>query len=67
MTKFVKETRQQVYLFIKKKQQLTQQNARQQHVHMTRSVHLHKHDMLTVPLTVLLHCPITSMTCTLSY
>ena len=31
------------------------------------SVHLHKHDVLTVPLTVLLHCPIISMTCTLSY
>ena len=29
---------------------------------MTRSVHLHRHDGLTVPLTVLLHYPITSMT-----
>ena len=24
---------------------------------MMRSVHLHKHDMWTVPLTILLHCP----------
>ena len=31
--------------------------------HMTRSVHLHRHDVLTV----LLHCPITSRTCTPSY
>ena len=31
------------------------------------SVHLHKHDVLTVSLTVLLHFPIISMTCTLSY
>ena len=35
--------------------------------HTMRSVHLHKHDVLTVPLTVLLYCPIISMTCTLSY
>ena len=34
---------------------------------MTRSVHLHRHDGLTVPLTVLLHYPITSMTRKLSY
>ena len=33
----------------------------------THSVHLHRHDVLTVPLTFLLHCPITSMTRTLSY
>ena len=39
---------------------------RKQHTHMTHSVHLHRHDMLTGPLTVLLHCPITSMTLTLS-
>ena len=32
------------------------------------SIHLHRHDMLTVPLTVLLKYPIiTNMTCTLSY
>ena len=29
---------------------------------MKHCVHLHRHDMLTVPLTVLLHHPITSMT-----
>ena len=28
---------------------------------------LHRYDLLTVPLTVLLHCPITSITHTLSY
>ena len=49
----------------KEKQQLTRQNARQQH--MTRSVQLPWHDVLTVPLTVLLHCPITHMTRTPSY
>ena len=31
------------------------------------SVHLHRYDIWTVPLTVLLHCPITSMMCTLTY
>ena len=46
---------------------LTLPNVRQQCAHMTYSVHLHRQDVLTVPLTVLLHCPITSMTCTLSY
>ena len=51
----------------KNKQQLTQQNVRQQCVHMMRSVHLHRHDMLTVPLTVLLNYQITRMTCTLPY
>ena len=40
---------------------------RQQHIFMTRSVHLLRHDLLTVPSTVLLHCPITSMMCTLSH
>ena len=32
------------------------------HMQMKHCVHLHGHDMLTVPLTVLLHHPITSMT-----
>ena len=41
--------------------------ARQQCAHMTRSVHLHRHDELTVPLTVLLQCPITSMMRIVSY
>ena len=49
----------------KKTRQLIQQNARQQHAHMTHSVHLHRHEVLTVPLTVLLHYQITRMTCTL--
>ena len=35
--------------------------------HMTRSVHLHRHDVSTFPLTVLLRYPITSMTRTLSH
>ena len=52
MTKFVKETRHWLYCFIKKKQQqqqLTRRNARQQRAHVTRSVHLRRYDVLTVP------------------
>ena len=60
MTKFEKETRHWLYVFIKKKL-LTQRIARQQTMHMMGSVHLHRYDVLTVPVTVLLHCPITSM------
>ena len=30
-------------------------------MHMTHSVHLHRHEILSVPITVQLHCPITSM------
>ena len=67
MTKFEKETRHRLYVFIKKKQQLTRRNARQQRTHMTRFVQLHGHDVLTVPLTVLLYCPITGTTRTLSH
>ena len=52
MTKFEKETRHRLYVFIKKKL-LTRRNAEQQRAHMTRSVHLHMHDVLTVSLTVL--------------
>ena len=48
------------------KQQFTRRNARQQRAHMTRSVPSYRHDVLTVPLTDLLHCPITSMTRILS-
>ena len=44
-----------------------QTKQQQQRARMTRSVHLHRHDVLTVHLTVLLHCPITSATRTLSY
>ena len=48
----------------KQQQQLTRRNAGQQRARMTRSIHLHRHDVLTV----LLHCPaITSMTLILSY
>ena len=67
MTKFEKEIRHRLYIFIKKNQLLTRQNARQQHTLMMHSVHLHRYDVLTVPLTVQLHCPITSMMRTLSY
>ena len=48
------------------KQQFTRRNARQPRAHMTRSVPSYRHDVVTVPLTVLLHCPITSMTRILS-
>ena len=48
----------------KQQQQLTRRNAGQQRARMTRSIHLRRHDVLTV----LLHCPaITSMTLILSY
>ena len=47
----------------KKKKQLTWRNARQQCTLMTRTVHLHRRDVSTV----LLHCPVTSMTHTQSY
>ena len=33
---------------------------------MTHTVYLHRHDMLTVPLTVLLHSPITSIIITIT-
>ena len=49
-----------------KKNQLTWQNVRQVCAH-DMFCYLHRYDMLTVPLTILLHCPITSMTQTLSY
>ena len=69
MKKFGKETRHQLFVFIKEKknQQLTRRNARQQRARMTRSVHLHRHNELHVPLTVLLHFPITRVTRTLSF
>ena len=47
-----------MYVFIKY-QQLTRRNARRQRALMTRSVYLHRHDVLTFLLIVLLHCPIT--------
>ena len=69
MTKFEKEIKHRLYVVIKKQQQqqLTRQNARKKHTLMTLFVHLHKHEVSTVPLTVLLHRPSRSMTCTLSY
>ena len=48
------------------KQQFTRRNVRQQRAHMTRSVPSYRHDMLKVHLTVLLLCPIISMTRILS-
>ena len=68
MTKFGKEIRYRLYVFTKKQrqqQQFTRRNARHQRAHMIRSVHLRRHDVLTVPLTVLLqawrvHCPISA-------
>ena len=57
MTEFEEETRRRLFAFIKK---ATVNPA-------PYSVQLHWHDVLTVPLTVLLHCPITSMTRTPSY
>ena len=67
MTKFEKRKLISVIRFHKNWQQLTRRNARQHRTHMTCSVHFHRHDVLTVPLTVLLHCLITSMTRILSY
>ena len=59
------------YAFSEKQQQQQQQstrrNARKKHAHLTRFFHLHRHEVSTVPLTVLLHCPTRSMTCTMSY
>ena len=45
-----------------KRQRFSRRNARQQRLHMTRIVHLHRHDMSTV----LFNCPVTSMTSALS-
>ena len=64
--KFEEKARHRLYFFIKY-QQLTRRNARQQRALMTRSVYLHRHDVLTFLLIVLLHCPITSVARTLSY
>ena len=46
---------------LKKKQLLTRPNLRQQRAHLMRSVHLHRHNVATVSFTVLLRCPIKSM------
>ena len=49
------------------KQQFTLRNARQQRAHDAFCPFTQARTALTVPLTVLLHCPITSMTRTLPY
>ena len=70
MTKFEREIRHQLYIFIKKnktKQQLTWRNVRQHSAHMMCSVNLHRYDMFTVILTVTLHYLIKSMMHTLTY
>ena len=64
--KFEEKNRHRFYVFIKYPQ-LIRRNARQQRALMTRSVYLHRHDVLTFLLIVLLHCPITSVARTLSY
>ena len=64
MTKFEKATRHRLYIFIKKKL-LTLQDLREQHVHMVCSVLLPRHEVLIVPLTVLLHYTITNYTYTI--
>lgn len=56
-TKFEKETRHRFYVFMKKKKDNSAKCATTGTAH---SVHLHRHDVLNVLLTVLLHCPITS-------
>ena len=58
MTKFEREIIHRLYVFIKKLNKL-----RKNKVDTTSIVHLHRHDMSTVCI----HCPITSITCTLSY
>ena len=63
VTKFEKEIRHLLYIFIRKKKQLTQQNVQQQHAHVANTVHIHRYDMSTA----LLHCLITSMMHALSY
>ena len=50
MTKFEKETRHQLYVFIKMKNISLFDEMRDNSVHMTRSVHSHRHDALTVSL-----------------
>ena len=59
MTKFEEKTRHQFH-------KTTVNSAKCETIVRTH-VHLHRHDVLIVPLTVLLHGPITSMMSTLSY
>ena len=51
------------YKFSSKYEPSNRRNAQQQRVLMTHTVHLHRHDVLTV----LFNCPIKSMMHTLSY
>ena len=62
MTKFQKKTNKQTTT--RKKKSIVNQAECETTV---RAVHLHWHDVLNVPLTFLLHCPISSMTRTLSF
>ena len=64
MANFEKETRHQFFVFFINKQQLTQQNVSQQCTH-DAFCQLTQAWCVNCPLTVLLHCPITSMMCTL--
>ena len=48
-----------LYIYVIRK--TTVYSARQLRADMMRSVYLHRHDVLTVLLTALLHCPVTSM------
>ena len=50
MTKFEKETRHRLYVFIKTKNNSLLGEMRDNSAHMTRSVHSHRHDALTVLL-----------------
>ena len=64
MANFEKETRHQFFVFFINKQQLTQQNVSQQCTH-DAFCQLTQAWCVNCPLTVLLHCPITSRMCTL--
>ena len=64
MTKFEKETRYRLYVFVKKKTKTKKKKTADSAICATvHYVHLHRHDVSTV----LLHCPITSITRKLSY
>ena len=66
MTKFGNEARHWLYVFRKTKNNSLLGEMRDNSARMTRSVPSYRHDVLTIPLTDLLHCPITSMTRILS-
>ena len=56
MTKFEKERKWTSVIHFHKKAIVNLQNAQLQHMHMTHTIQLHRHDLSTV----LLHCPIMS-------